>query len=192
MSDAGMDEPEQKWPATKTTLSETILLATAVACLGSQASSPVSSWSFWPLTPPAALISSTAMVAPLTICSPNAAYWPVIGPTTPILICASVGVASMAMAAAANVPKVLLIRDSLVDPPTPRGVETTTSLVPLLPAQQAFAPVEPWILPHHQAGVRQSMGKGRDRELDRPVQQKSADRPQLAVGQRIVEKAQQC
>src|SRR6185295_15320340 len=104
MSDAGIDEPEQKWPATNTTLSDTILLATAVACLGSQASSPTSNSSFWPLTPPAALISSTAMVAPRLSCSPNAAYWPVIGPADPTLICANAGVAIRATAATANAP----------------------------------------------------------------------------------------
>ena len=55
VTEAGIDEPEQKWPATSTTPSLTIWLATATACLGSQASSPVISCSFWPLTPPAAL-----------------------------------------------------------------------------------------------------------------------------------------
>src|ERR1044071_88960 len=105
MSDAGIDEPEQKCPATKDTLSETLLLATAVACWGSQASSPITSSSFLPLTPPAALMSSTAIMAPRRNCSPKAAFEPVIGPAEPILLCANAGVAIKAIAATASVPK---------------------------------------------------------------------------------------
>src|SRR6185503_13630010 len=116
MSDAGIDEPEQKCPATNATLSETILLATAVACLGSQASSPMISSSFWPLTPPAALMSSTAIWAPRRSCSPKAALAPVIGPAEPILICANAGVAIMAIAATATAPYVLFIKSLLFHP----------------------------------------------------------------------------
>src|SRR5262245_27766040 len=114
MSDAGIDEPEQKWPATNTTLSDTILLATAVACLGSQASSPTTSSSFWPFTPPAALISCTAISAPRFSCSPNAAFEPVIGPAEPILICANAGVAMSATAATASIPYVFFMLVSLL------------------------------------------------------------------------------
>src|SRR3954449_13308847 len=38
----------------------------------------------WPSTPPLALMSLTASLAPRFICSPNAAYWPVMGPATAI------------------------------------------------------------------------------------------------------------
>ena len=40
---AGIEEPEQKWPATKTMPLETKTLATATACLGSHWSSSISS-----------------------------------------------------------------------------------------------------------------------------------------------------
>src|SRR5262249_14652892 len=166
------------------TLSETSLLATAVACLGSQASSPICSTSCWPRTPPAALMSLTAISAPRFICSPKAAYWPVIGPTVAILICAKAGVAA-AMAATASMPKSLFMKVSHDLPPRPW--RSDRSLMPLLPAQQAFALVEPWILPDHLARARQPIGKGGDAELDDPPQEKPADRPQFAAGQGVVE-----
>src|SRR5690606_1244735 len=56
---------------------------------GSQASSPTSRTSFSPLMPPAALMSATACSAPALICSPNEAYWPVIGPAVAITMSAS-------------------------------------------------------------------------------------------------------
>ena len=59
---------------------------TARACFGSQASSPISSLSFLPITPPAALMSATAASAPFLSWVPNEAYWPVIGPATPMLM----------------------------------------------------------------------------------------------------------
>ena len=59
---------------------------TARACLGSQASSPISMASFLLITPPAALMSAKAMSAPFLSCCPNEAYWPVIGPATPIVM----------------------------------------------------------------------------------------------------------
>src|SRR6266550_4746142 len=74
--------------------------------------------------------------------------------------------------------------------PVSTDVELDATLVPLLPAQQAFAPVEPRILLHHEARTRQLIGKCRHRELDQPAQHEAAQRPQLAAGQRIVEKAQ--
>ncbi len=40
------------------------------------------------MTPPAALMSSTACSAPFLSWAPKAAFGPVIGPATPILICA--------------------------------------------------------------------------------------------------------
>src|SRR5512146_474909 len=60
----------------------------ATACFGSQASSPTCSESFWPKSPPCALTSMTAIVAPRRICSPTAASEPVIGPAMAILISA--------------------------------------------------------------------------------------------------------
>ncbi|MCY1456871.1 hypothetical protein D9M71_741190 [compost metagenome] len=59
-------------------------MATATACLGSQASSAFTSLIFSPLRPPAALITSAAAVAPRQYCSPNEAFAPVCGPATPI------------------------------------------------------------------------------------------------------------
>src|SRR4029077_1253566 len=41
---------------------------------------------FLPSTPPLALISATAILAPRVICSPRAAFAPVMGPTTAIAI----------------------------------------------------------------------------------------------------------
>ena len=83
-----MEEPEQKCPAMNTTPLFTIWLATATACLGSQASSPSSSRNCCPSTPPAALMSATAISAPAFICSPKEAYWPVRGPAVAITISA--------------------------------------------------------------------------------------------------------
>ena len=85
-SEAGIVTPELKWPTTNLTPSPTNLLATDTPCLGSDTSSPTSSSIFWPLMPPLALISSTACSAPFLSCAPNAAFGPVIGPATPILI----------------------------------------------------------------------------------------------------------
>jgi hypothetical protein len=99
--EAGIDDPEQKCPATKLTPSETNLLATATACFGSQASSPMLNTSFWPSTPPLALRSLTAISAPRCICSPNEAYCPVMGPAVLILISACAAPAERAIAAAA-------------------------------------------------------------------------------------------
>src|SRR6478735_4984540 len=76
-----MEEPEQECPATSLTPAPVIWLATATACFGSQASSPVERSSFLPRTPPAALMSATAISPPFFICAPKEAYWPVIGPT---------------------------------------------------------------------------------------------------------------
>ncbi|MCY1559734.1 hypothetical protein D9M68_967980 [compost metagenome] len=59
-------------------------LATATACLGSQASSAFTSLIFSPLMPPAALMSSAAWVAPRQYCSPKDALAPVCGPATPM------------------------------------------------------------------------------------------------------------
>src|SRR6478735_2692687 len=79
-----MEEPEQECPATSLTPAAVIWFATATACFGSQASSPVERSSFLPSTPPAALMSATAISPPFFICAPKEAYWPVIGPTMAI------------------------------------------------------------------------------------------------------------
>src|SRR5579863_1882473 len=71
---------------TNLTPSPTNLLATDTPCLGSDTSSPCSRVSFCPRMPPALLMSSTACCVPLTSCAPKAAFGPVIGPATPILI----------------------------------------------------------------------------------------------------------
>ncbi len=118
--DAGIDEPEQKWPATNTTLSLTNWLATATACFGSQASSPIFSTSFLPITPPLALMSATAISAPRRICSPKEAYWPVIGPAVAMVICDQAAPPKLASAAARTI-----LRETRVfmGAPPPKWVE---------------------------------------------------------------------
>src|SRR5579872_2257576 len=83
-----MVTPELKGPTTNLTPSPTNLLATDTPCFGSDTSSPCSSVIFWPKMPPALLMSSTACVVPCTSCAPNAAFGPVIGPVTAILMSA--------------------------------------------------------------------------------------------------------
>ena len=83
-----MVTPELKWPMTNLTPSPTNLLATDTPCFGSDTSSPCSRVICWPRMPPALLMSSTACCVPLTSCAPKAAFGPVIGPATPILISA--------------------------------------------------------------------------------------------------------
>src|SRR6188472_4307199 len=82
----GLVEAEQKCPATNTTPLDTRSFATATACLGSQASSPMDNSSCLPITPPALLISATAISAPRLSWSPNAALDPVIGPAVATLM----------------------------------------------------------------------------------------------------------
>ena len=81
-----MVTPELKWPTTNLTPSPTNLLATDTPCFGSDTSSPTLSSIFWPMMPPAALMSSAACSAPFFSCAPKAAFGPVSGPATPILI----------------------------------------------------------------------------------------------------------
>ena len=68
-----MELDEQKCPATNTTFLAAKPLATDTACFGSQASSPTSSTSFWPSTPPLALMSATAISAPAFSWAPKLA-----------------------------------------------------------------------------------------------------------------------
>src|SRR5579872_2505104 len=95
-----MELEEQKWPATNLMPSPANLLATETACLGSQASSPIDSSIFCPITPPLALRSATANSAPSFNCLPKLAYSPVIGPAAAILTCALAGTAARARTAA--------------------------------------------------------------------------------------------
>src|SRR5580698_2529660 len=81
-----MVTPELKCPTTNLTPSPTNLFATETPCLGSDTSSPCSSVICWPRMPPALLMSSTACVVPCTSWAPKAAFGPVTGPATPILI----------------------------------------------------------------------------------------------------------
>ncbi len=83
-----MVTPELKRPMTNFTPSPANLLATETPSFGSPRSSPTKSWIFWPLMPPAALMSATACSTPFFSCRPKAALPPVIGPATPSLICA--------------------------------------------------------------------------------------------------------
>ncbi|CDX60265.1 hypothetical protein MPL3365_330012 [Mesorhizobium plurifarium] len=81
-----MLEPEQAWPSTNLTPLATMRLATETACFGSHWSSSMSSLIWEPLTPPAALIASAAACAPCLNWSPMVASWPVIGPTTEMVM----------------------------------------------------------------------------------------------------------
>ncbi len=96
-----MEEPEQNAPATNFTPLEASWLATATACLGSQASSPTSSFTCSPSRPPLALMSATACSAPALSWAPNEAYWPVMGPSTPIRISAKAAEDRMVLKASA-------------------------------------------------------------------------------------------
>src|ERR1700722_2512287 len=59
------------------------------------------SLSFWPATPPLALMSAPAISAPRRICSPTAASEPLIGPATAMTISARAWAAARAAKAAA-------------------------------------------------------------------------------------------
>src|SRR5262249_24593831 len=82
----GIEEPEQKWPATNGILAPDSFSATDTACYGSHASSPTSSLSFLPIKPGPALKSAMNCSAPFFICVPNAALLPVIGPATAMVM----------------------------------------------------------------------------------------------------------
>src|SRR5271166_861852 len=103
MSDAGIEDPEQAWPSTNLICWPTMRLATATACLGSQASSWMTILILRPSTPPASLTAAAAASAPRFIWSPIEASGPVIGPARAIVMsCAATGVASAASAAPAR------------------------------------------------------------------------------------------
>ena len=106
-SEAGIEEPEQKWPMTATTFMPATLFAAVTACFGSHASSSTTRLTFMPMTPPAAFRSFTAISAPRFICIPNGASLPVIGPITAIdtsfiSACAAVASATADTAASAR------------------------------------------------------------------------------------------
>src|SRR4051794_32853387 len=159
----------------------TTSFAAATACFGSQASSAISRTSFLPRTPPCALMSSTAMRAPRAICSPIAAFDPVIGPTTAILMsCARAlcpkGPRGAPAAVRANPAATTTDRNkgntqnlpnlpgkdaglSAGEPSTPRNPVRSrvgsagAVLLPGAPAERPVRFVEPGILPHHLAGA---------------------------------------
>ena len=79
-----MEMPELMWPTTKVAPSVMSLLAAATPCSGLPPSSATRSSIFWPLMPPAALMSITACSTPVFICAPKAAMEPVNGPAAPI------------------------------------------------------------------------------------------------------------
>src|SRR5271165_6728889 len=100
--EAGIVTPELKCPTTNLTPSPTNLFATETPCFGSDTSSPCSSSTFCPRMPPALLMSSTACCVPLVSWAPKAALGPVIGPATPILICALAAPENASAAASAT------------------------------------------------------------------------------------------
>src|SRR6218665_502382 len=89
MSDEGIVDPEHRWPITYLMRWLTILLATATACLGSQASSIMTASNLWPPAPPAPLICSMAVSTPALTISPYWATEPLMGPAMAIwTVCA--------------------------------------------------------------------------------------------------------
>src|SRR5471030_3414869 len=86
MSQAGGMDVELRCRTTNLTPSLTTLLATATACFGSQASSYSLASSILPSTPPLALMSAIACLAPMNCMSPYCVTGPVFGPAMPILM----------------------------------------------------------------------------------------------------------
>src|SRR6218665_3846892 len=104
MSDAGIVDPEHIWPITYLMRWLTILLATATACLGSQASSIMTASSLWPPAAPAALICSMAVSTPALTISPYWAPEPLMGPAMAIwTVCACADKPKMASMDAAAI-----------------------------------------------------------------------------------------
>src|ERR1043165_6842903 len=103
-----MVTPELKWPTTNLTPSPANLLATPPPAFGAETSSPPDVVIFWPMMPPAALMSSTACSVPFLSCAPKAAFGPVIGPAMPTLICACAEPAN-AIAAPSASPSVVIL-----------------------------------------------------------------------------------
>src|SRR6516165_6217350 len=128
-----MVTPELKCPTTNLTPSPTNLLATDTPCLGSDTSSPCSSVICWPRMPPALLMSSTACCVPLVSCAPNAAFGPVIGPATPILIWALAAPENARAAASATpdnqclVIHLLLLGLGAIGPPSRASAERNST-----------------------------------------------------------------
>src|SRR3954467_10716111 len=81
-----MEDPEQACPSTNLTPCETMRLAMATACFGSQASSWTGILMVLPFTPPFLLMAAAASSAPCLSCSPMVATEPVIGPATAMVM----------------------------------------------------------------------------------------------------------
>src|SRR6476469_2306757 len=145
-----MVTPELKAPTTNFTPSATNLLATDTPCLGSDTSSPKEIEILLPRMPPLALRSATACSAPFLSWAPNAAFGPVIGPSTPSLTWAA-AVPAVANAKAKANPSVwiLFIRVPLFLKPK---LATMLRQGALAPAHRPAAAVDPAILRDHLAG----------------------------------------
>src|SRR6218665_2873478 len=104
ISDAGIVDPEHRWPITYLMRWLTILLATATACLGSQASSIMTASSFLPPPAPPALICSMPVSPPALTIPPYGATEPLMGPAMAIwTVCACADKPKMASMDAAAI-----------------------------------------------------------------------------------------
>ncbi|MNN16128.1 hypothetical protein D3C81_1292570 [compost metagenome] len=108
-----MVEPEHTWPITYLMFWLTILLATATACFGSQASSIITTSNLLPPAPPAALICSTAVSAPALTMSPYCATEPLIGPAMAIFTVSALAAAPKVASMAAS--EMVVMRDERRD-----------------------------------------------------------------------------
>src|ERR1700681_2326253 len=85
--------------------------------------------------PPAALTSATAWSVPFLICAPSVALGPVIGPATPILICAAAEPANAAAKPSARPSAVIC----LIAPTPLVGPRLRRRAIGQVPIQAAFA-----------------------------------------------------
>src|SRR5215472_6014653 len=210
-----MVTPELKCPTTNLTPSPANLLATETPCLGSDTSSPYSSVIFWLRMPPAALMSATPWSAPFLSCAPNAAFGPVIGPATPILICAEAVPANATARLAARLSVVIflialtpLMSSSSPASPWPGtvnrriqfkpasrqkspiiGVPVPGSPRPPAPGEGARAHVDPAILVHHLGGAGRAEAEKAECQTDREVDQIVVRRQQGSIEQGEVQEA---
>src|SRR5208282_4269040 len=175
------------------------------ACLGSQASSPMSTLRFFPSTPPAALISATACSAPFFNCVPNEAYWPVIGPANAMgMSCATAGPARRPKKSAQALSRSLVISVPLLVLSS-KAFASVKNLSPLpfvflpdfAPAERTRAGIEPGILPHHLARPRGAPADQADGEKDHGVAAVGCRRQKFPLEQGVMNEAcrgaqQQC
>src|SRR6187401_62277 len=190
-----------------------IFSATERACFGSQASSPISSLSFLPSTPPAALISATASSAPSFICFPKVASPPVIGPATPMAMsCPNAEPANARLAPSASpISRNFFIVDlpsalsagALVRPVPRSSIDHIASgklgkragrlfRRTVAPAQRSGAFIQPRILRDHLGGTGGLEREGGDRKQEQRINNVGEQSKQIRLEQRKMHKAHGC